>query len=48
MPPVHCALEISLAIHIKPGVDQLNSTPKITADVQSNKLKELLGKIKAN
>jgi hypothetical protein len=30
----------------KPGVDPLDPTPKITADVQSNKLKELLGKIK--
>jgi len=30
----------------KPGIDPLDSTPKITADVQSNKLKELLGKIK--
>jgi KaiC/GvpD/RAD55 family RecA-like ATPase len=30
----------------KPGVDPLDPTPKITADVQSSKLKELLGKIK--
>ena len=30
----------------KPGVDPLDPTPKITADVQSTKLKELLGKIK--
>jgi KaiC/GvpD/RAD55 family RecA-like ATPase len=30
----------------KPGVDPLDPAPKITADVQSNKLKELLGKIK--
>ena len=32
----------------KPGVDPLDPTPKITADVQSNKLKELLGKIKTS
>jgi hypothetical protein len=32
----------------KPGIDPLDPTPKITADVQSNKLKELLGKIKTN
>jgi len=31
---------------LKPGVDPLDPTPKIGADVQSNKLKELLGKIK--
>ena len=30
----------------KPGIDPLDPTPKITADVQSSKLKELLGKIK--
>ena len=30
----------------KPGIDPLDPTPKISADVQSNKLKELLGKIK--
>ena len=30
----------------KPGIDPLDPAPKITADVQSNKLKELLGKIK--
>jgi hypothetical protein len=32
----------------KPGIDPLDPTPKITADVQSNKLKELLGKIKTS
>jgi len=32
----------------KPGVDPLDPTPKISADVQSNKLKELLGKIKTS
>jgi len=30
----------------KPGVDPLDPTPKVGAEVQSNKLKQLLGSIK--
>jgi len=30
----------------KPGIDPLDPTPKVSADVQSSKLKEMLGKIK--
>ena len=30
----------------KPGIDPLDPTPKVGAEVQSNKLKQLLGKMK--